>query len=170
MPLPDAIESLAWDSVSAKLLIGGVTVPALKLGVPKEEIKVELIRRIGEQRPKKRTTGTMELGVLTLEVELGDYTTLVIPRMPIHGGTFVEFVVTLTVTHPNVVGSYGMLFDGGRILTREGPEISPDEKALIKKLGISVMSSHEKGADGKWRCLDLDPKLPSSLARAAMAF
>jgi hypothetical protein len=46
----------------------------------------------------------------------------------------------------------------------------PDEKAIIKKLGVSVMALWEKGDDGVWKCLNPSPTLPSSQAKAAMIF
>lgn len=169
--MANGLQDVAWDSASsARILFGTIIVPVLKFDVPKEEIKTEKVPRVGEVRPTKRTAGRMEIGDIAVEIELSDYEALILPRMPKHGATLIEFVITCNVKHASVAGSYGMLLDGCRIVSREGPSFAPDEKALVKKLGISVMATWERGRDGVWKCLDLNPKLPSSQAQAAMTF
>ena len=78
-------------------------------------------------------------------------------------------VVTATVTHPSVKGSYGILCDNGRIIGSEGPEFDGSEKGLIKKLTIDFLDIWEKNEDGIWKTLSLKP-LPSSQAIPLLAF
>lgn len=165
------IQSVAWDSASSfKMLFGTTTIPGTRCAIPDFEIKTEKVPRLGETLPTKRTVGRAELGDLEVEIELSDYQQIILPRMPMHSGTLVEFVCTCTVKHPSVTGSYGLLLDVCRIVKHPSMAFEPDEKAIRKKIGISVMALWEKGADGIWKCMNPVPTLPSSQAKAAMTF
>lgn len=167
---PVGLNDCTWDSASSAFFRWGSTkIPLTKFTPAKDEIKTERVRRVGEMRARKRTPGVSELGDIAVELLATDYVQFIIPRMPIHGGTLVEFIITASVYHPSVAGSYGILCDGCRIVGQEGPEFEASEKGLIKKLSISVIDVWEKGSDNKWKTLALKP-LPSSQAVAAMQF
>ena len=167
---PNGLSDCTWDSASCAFFrLGSTKIPLLKFTPPKDDIKIDKPRRIGEMRAQKRTPGVSEVGTASIEMLLSDYTSLLLPRMPKHGGTLVEFVVTATVTHPSVKGSYGILCDNGRIIGSEGPEFDGSEKGLIKKLTIDFLDIWEKNEDGIWKTLSLKP-LPSSQAIPLLAF
>lgn len=167
---PNGLSDCTWDSASCAFFrFGSTKIPLTKFTPPKDDIKIEKPRRVGEMRAQKRTPGVSEVGTASIEMLLSDYTSLLLPRMPKHGGTLVEFVVTATVTHPSVKGSYGILCDNGRIIGSEGPEFDGSEKGLIKKLTIDFLDIWEKNEDGQWKTLSLKP-LPSSQAIPLLAF
>ena len=167
---PNGLSDCTWDSASSAFFrFGSTKIPLLKFTPPKDDVKIDKPRRIGEMRAQKRTPGVSEIGTASIEMLLSDYTSLLLPRMPKHGGTLVEFVVTATVTHPSVKGSYGILCDNGRIIGSEGPEFDGSEKGLIKKLTIDFLDIWEKNEDGIWKTLSLKP-LPSSQAIPLLAF
>lgn len=164
------LEDCTWDSASSAFLrFGSTKVPLTKCTPPKEDVKTEKIRPIGAMRATKRTPGVSDIADASAEILLTEYTTLILPRLPRHGGTLVEFVVTLSVFHPSVKGSYGMLWDACRFVAHEGPELDGSEKGLIKKLGISILDVWEKGEDGIWKTQSLKP-LPSSQAIPLLQF
>ncbi len=166
----NGLADCTWDSASCAFFrFGSTKIPLTKFTPPKEDIKIEKIPRIGEMRARKRTPGRSEISTAAVEMLLSDYATLWLPRMPKHGGALVEFVVTATVTHPSVKGSYGILCDNGRVIGAEGPEFDGSEKGLIKKLTIDFVDVWEKAEDGVWKTLSLMP-LPSSQAIPLLAF
>jgi hypothetical protein len=169
---PVGLDDCTWDSASSAFFrFGSTKIPLTKFTPPKDEIKTERVRRAGEMRARKRTPGVSEVSDISVELLASDYKTFILPRMGRHGGTLIEFIITASVFHPSVQGSYGILCDGGRIVTSEGPEFAMDEKGLIKKLGISVIDVWERGDDGVWKTLALKtPQMASSLAQAAMQF
>ena len=167
---PNGLADCTWDSASCAFFRWGSTkITLLKFGVPKDDIKVEKIRPIGAMRATRRTPGTSEVGDASIEMLASDYASLVLPRMPVHAGTDVEFVVTATVTHPSVLGGYGVLCDGCRIIGSEGPDFDGTEKGLVKKLTLSVMNVWERGESGVWKTY-ARLALPSSQAVPLLNF
>ena len=165
----NGLKDLTWDGSSAFIRFGALKVACLKFDRPKVETKTEKIRRIGEQLPTARTPGATEIADATAEILTTDFATHILPRMPRHGGSLVEFQVTLNRRHRAVIGSYSILLDQCRIISDE-ESIEASEKGAVYKLGISVMNVWEKGADGVWKCKALLPTLPSSAAKALMTF
>ena len=166
-----ALQDLTWDSASCvRIVLGSTRVTFTKFSPPKVDTKTEKVARVGEARATKRTPGRVEIADMTAEVLLTDYTSQILPAMNRHGGTLVQFSIIASVKHPSISGSYNTLLDDCRIVSREGPEFDGSEKALIKKLGISVMQVWEKGSDGIWKCSSYEQALPSSQAKALMAF
>ncbi len=164
------LQDATWDSAScAKIRFGAIVVPFMKFTPPKAEVKTEKPARVGEMLAQKRTPGRGEIGDGSGEILLSDYVKFILPRFPRHGGTFVNFVITITVSHPSVNDSYAALYDGCRMTVLEGPELDGSEKALIKKCSISVMNKFEKGADGIWKALN-QLALPSSQAIPLLQF
>lgn len=167
---PNGLADCTWDSASCAFFRFGTTkIPLTKFEPPKDDIKIERLARIGEMRASKRTPGRSEISTASVELLLSDYATFILPRLGTHGGTLIEFVVTATVTHPSVNGSYGLLCDNGRIIGSEGPGFDGTEKGLIKKLTIDFLDIWEKGEDGKWKTLSIKP-LPSSQAAPLLQF
>lgn len=167
---PNGLQDCTWDSASSAFIrFGSTKIALVKFTPSKVDVKVEKVRRIGSMIADKRTPGTVEIGDASIEILATDYEAFVLPRLPVHGGTLVPFVVTASVTHPSVLGSYGVLLDNNRIIGKEGPEFDASEKALIVKLTLSTMDVWEKGRDGTWKTLSLKP-LPSSQAVPLLQF
>lgn len=165
------LENVTWDGATSVLIrFGIVKVPVLKITPPKVDIKVDKIGPVGEMLATKRTPGVAEIGDLALELLTSDYEEFVLPRMPKHAGTEIQFVITCTISHPSVKGSLGRLCDGCRIIGLEGPDLERTEKGLITKLPISVMNLWEKGRDGVWKTLVRKSKMTSADAKALMKF
>lgn len=166
----NGLRDCTWDSAScAHFRFGSTAITLTKFEPPKDDIKIEKVARIGEMRATKRTPGRSEVSDISIEMLATDYVTLLLPRLPKHGGTSVEFVITASVYHPTVTGSYGILCDNCRIIGAEGPSFDGSEKGLIKKLTISVIDVWEKGADNVWKTLSYKP-LPSSQAIPLLKF
>lgn len=167
---PNGLQDCTWDSASSAFFrFGSTKIQLTKFTPAKTDVKVEKVRRIGSMIADKRTPGTAEISDPAIELLATDYEALVLPRMPVHGGTLVEFVITASVYHPSVQGSYGVLLDGCRIIGEEGPEFDASEKALIVKLTISTMNTWRKARDGTWKSLSLQA-LPSSQAIPLLQF
>ena len=149
------LQDATWDSaVCAKIRFGSIVVPFIKFTLPKADVKTEKVARVGEMLSQRRTPGRGEIGDASGEILLSDYVSLILPRFPKHGATFVDFVVTVTVSHPIVNGSYAQNLDGCRMIALEGPELDGSEKGLVKKVTISVMNIFEKGSDNQWKALN----------------
>jgi hypothetical protein len=167
----NALHDTTWDTAaSLALRFGALKVPLVKLSPPKEDVKVEKIREVGNMLATKRTPGIVEVGDGTAELLASVYEALILPRMPKHGGTLTQFVITSTYSHPSVEGALGFLYDRCRIIGEEDPAIESSEKGAIVKLTVSVMERWKKGRDGVWKCLALKPGLPSSTAQALLSF
>lgn len=165
------LEDCTWDSASCAFLRWGATkVPVQKFTPSKVEIKREKVRRVGEQVAGKRTPGAGEVTDATAEILATDYEEFVLPRLGLHAGSDIEFVITQTATHPTVRGSLGTLLDHVSIVSIEGPELDGSEKPQIIKLGLSVMDRWDKGRDGKWKALYRKSTMTSSDAQAQLQF
>lgn len=170
MPVPpNGQQSVTWDGSSARAVFGTTRAPFLKFQVPKTEVKTSKPRRLGEMRATVRTPGAIDIADIAAEMLDSDYVSIILPRMPKHGGTLITFPVTLNRRHPAVQGSYGILMDDCRIVSIE-EDVESGEKEAIKKLGLSVMNVWERGGDGIWKCLSFENALPSAQARALMDF
>jgi hypothetical protein len=99
-----------------------------------------------------------------------DWVGFVLPRMPEQGGTLLELVVLVTLSHPSVLGSAAILLDRCRFTAIEGPDLDGSEKGLITKFTMSSMARYDKGADGKWKSLFRVEGRPSSTATALLKF
>lgn len=164
------LEDCTWDAgVSFAMRWGSTKVPLVSFTPPKQEVKKEKVARLGEMLAQKHTTGRGEIGNATAEVLLTDYVEFILSRGAKHGMTLNEIVITATVGHPSVNGSYGALYDGCSFVVLEGPDFKPDEKALIKKIEFLVMNVFEKGPDGVWKALN-QLRLPSSQAVPLLNF
>lgn len=171
MPAPNGLRGLTWDSAtSASIVLGTLRVPFQKLSPGKVTIKVDKPARVGESLPSKRTPGKGEIGAFSGEIGADDFEGLILPRMPIHGGTLVTFPILITIKHPSVAGSLSIIMDDTRILEFDGPELDGSEKALIYKLNFDAMRRYDKGRDGVWKGLTFDARRPSADARALMQF
>ncbi|MGE5200998.1 MAG: hypothetical protein ACM3O6_02925 [Acidobacteriota bacterium] len=171
MPSLQALADLAWDSASSVTIFFGTTqIVCTEAQLPDVEIKSEKLHEIGLMLPERRTVGRAEISDFTLKMELSRYSTVILPRMPEHGGTLIEFVVNATIKHPSITGSFGVFLDHCRIIKASGIKLSADEKALVRELTISTMGVFEKGADGKPKSLYVNSKKPSSQLQAAMSF
>ncbi len=168
---PKALYDLAWDSAECvRIVLGTTRVVFNKFSPPKVEVKTEKVVRVGESRATKRTPGRTEIADMSAEILLTDYSAHIMPRMPRMGGTLVTFPIIAAVKHPSIAGSFNTLLDECRIVSEEGPEMDGSEKALVMKLGISVMQVWHKNADKIWRCLSYETAMPSEAAKALMQF
>ena len=156
------LNDATWDAgVAFAMRWGSTKVPLVSFTPPKQEVKKEKVRRIGEMLASKHTIGAGEIGNASAELLLSDYVEFVLARGAKHGMTINEIVITATVSHPSVNGSYGALYEGCSFVVLEGPEFKPDEKGLIKKIELLVMNVWEKGPDNVWKALN-QLKQPSS--------
>lgn len=168
-----ALQDVTWDSgTSAAIYFGALKVGLTKLSPGKMEVKSEKVRRIGESLARKRTPGAAELGPFGGECLDTDFESQILPRMPLHGGTLVEFNILIRLAHPSVSGSHAIWFPETRVVIFDGPELdgSGAEKGLIMKLGFDAMGRFDKGRDGRWKCLHYDPRRSAADAIAAIPF
>ncbi len=165
-----ALSDLAWDSTCVTLLFGTTQIVLVEAQLPDVEIKTEKLDELGLQLPERRTVGRASITDMTGKVEMSRYEAVILPRMPEHGGTLIEFVSTVNIKHPSITGSFGIFLDHCRIVKLGGVKFAADEKALVRELGISVMGVFEKGRDGKPKCLNVNSRKPSSQLVAAMQF
>lgn len=168
--MASGLNDVTWDSTSANIRFGSLKVSVQKLEPSKVEIKTEKLRPVGSALQTRRTPGVAEVADTSAEVLTSDYEALILPRMPVHGGTLVIFQITANHRHVAVAGSYSILLADCRLVSVEGPPLGDGEKGLITKLGISVMRRYDKGRDGIWKTLAYDSRKPSSEAQALMKF
>lgn len=169
--LPNGLDDVTWDGSSAIARAGSTKVAFLSFERPKVETKTEKVLRLGEQMASKRTPGKVEVGDASAEMLLTDWYSTWLPRMPRHGGTLLEFPVTMNRRHPAVAGnaSYSFVCQQCRIVGQE-EKIENGEKPATMKLMLSVMAVWEKGGDGIWKCMARIPSLPDSATQALMQF
>lgn len=171
MPPPNALHDLTWDSANGvSIVLGTLRVPFQKFSAAKMAVKIDKPATVGEGLPRRRTPGKGELADFPGELLATDYETHILPRMPSHGGTLVEFPILVTIKHPSVAGSLGIIHDDCRIVEVDGPELDGSEKALVYKFMFSAMNRYDKGRDGKWKGLAYDSRRPSAAAVALMKF
>ncbi len=167
-----ALRDLTWDSATcvSSIALGTTRVAFQKFSPGKLSIKRDKPATVGEGLPRRRTPGKGELADFGGELLATDYEGSILPRMPAHGGCLLEFPILITIRHPSVAGSLGILLDDCSISELDGPELDGSEKALIYKLQFSAMRRYDKGRDGKWKGLAYDTSRPSAQAVALMKF
>lgn len=167
----NGLNDATWDSASsARVLFGGSQISLVKFTLSKVEVKTEKVPRVGESLASKRTPGRAEVSDPSGEMLTTDWVGFVLPRMPEQGGTLLELVVLVTLSHPSVLGSAAILLDRCRFTAIEGPDLDGSEKGLITKFTMSSMARYDKGADGKWKSLFRVEGRPSSTATALLKF
>ncbi len=167
MPAPNGLRDLVWDSASCASIVFGIhRVPLLKFSPSKVETKIEKIKAVGSARATRRTPGVTEIADASGEITATDFEANLLPVFGRHGSNLIQFVITAHLQHPSIAGSFTTLLDGVRIVSEEGPELTGDEKAVVTKLGFSVMQVWRKGRDGLWKCQSYETTLPSAQARA----
>lgn len=165
------LQDATWDSASsAEVRFGSSKFSLVKLSPSKLEVKTEKVSRVGESLAGKRTPGRAEVSDPTGEMLATDWFTYVLPRMPQQGGTLIELVTLVILSHPSVLGDGAILMDRCRFTVIEGPELDGSEKGLITKFTMSCMARYEKGSDGKWKSLNRVEGRPSSTATALLKF
>lgn len=166
-----ALQDLTWDSATcASIVLGVLRVPFMKLSPGKITIKRDKPAGIGEGLPRRRTPGRGEVGDFNGEILATDFEGSILPRLPRHGGTLLEFPILITIKHPAVPGSLGILLDDSSITELDGPELDGSEKAIVYKLQFNAMRRFDKGRDGQWKGLAYDTNRPSAQAVALMKF
>jgi hypothetical protein len=144
----------------------------LKLSPGKVTVKRNKVRRVGRPLADKRTVGSAEIGDFNGEILATDFEAQILPRLPAHGGSIVEFGILIKLAHPSIKGSLAVYMSEVSIVEFDGPEIdaSSAEKELIYKLQYSAMGRFDKGRDGVWKCLYFDPRRPARDAIPAIPF
>jgi hypothetical protein len=173
MPAFPALKDIVWDSgTSASIHFGVLEVGLTKLSPGKITVKREKVRRVGEMLARKRTPGAAEIGDFNGEILATDFEASILPRLPEHGGTLIEFNILLRLAHPSVTGSLAVWYPETSIIELDGPEVdgSSAEKPLIYKLQFSSMGRFDKGRDNVWKCLHYDPRRSAADAIAAIPF
>lgn len=167
------LQDLTFDAgTSASILFGVLRMPLTKMAPGKVTMKKDKVRRVGESLARKRTPGSAEISDYNGEMLATDFETTLLPRLPQHGGTLVEFPILITLAHPSIAGSLAVWMSETCILEFDGPELdgSSAEKGLIYKLQFSSMGRFDKGRDNVWKCLYYDPRRPAADAVPAIPF
>jgi len=170
MPTPPAaLRDLAYDSgACAGVVIGTTVCTFTKLGVPKNEIKVEKISPVGAGRATRRTPGKAEIADMMTEMLVADYAPI-LNAQNVHGGTEIQHEIITRLAHPGIIGSFGTLLSGARIISIEGPDLDGSEKGAIIKLGWSIMERWDRiGTSRTFKCLGYETAKPSAQAKALM--
>jgi hypothetical protein len=167
------MQDVIWDAgTSASILFGVLRVPLTKLSPGKITVKREKVRRVGESLARKRSPGSAEISDYNGEMLATDFEATLLPRLPQHGGTLVEFPILIRLGHPSVAGSLAVWMSETCITEFDGPELdgSSAEKGLIYKLQFSSMGRFDKGRDNVWKCLYFDPRRRASEAVPTIPF
>lgn len=157
-----------YEGSTAKLRFGAIAIPATKITPPKESIKTEKIRRIGEQIATVRTLGTYEIDGGSIEIESAVFAAMILPRVPKNGWSLFEFQITVVNRHPLVGGPWSQVWDRCRFAGTEQEAIEGTEKGLKLTLPIDVIQVFHAGADRVYKSLALIPSLPTPEAAAFM--
>ncbi len=169
MAAPNALHDLAYDSGSCAGVVIGTTVCTFtKVALPKSEVKVSKISPVGAGRDTRRTAGKLSIADMMTEMLVTDYAPI-LNAQNVHGGTEIQHVIIARLAHPGILGSFGTLLDGARIISLEGPDLDGSEKEAIIKLGWSIMNRRDRiGTTRTWKCLGFENTLPSAQAQALM--
>lgn len=162
----NALNDVTWDSTCVACWFGSTKVQPTSFEAPDVETKTEKVPRVGEQLATKRTVGRMEIGKLKVEFDLADYTSVILPVMPVMGGSLTELNITARVKHPTVKGAYSLLLERCRIVKRGGPKFDESSKGLVKTLEIEPMRVWEKQEGGQYVT---EANLSGSLPMSALA-
>lgn len=161
-------ENYTYDGATGRLRLGAFAIQATKMEPPKESIKTEKVRRVGEQVATVRTVGVYEIDGASIEVESAVFARSILPRVTSVGWNLFEFPITILQRHPLVGGPYSQIWDRCRFAGIEQDAIEASEKALKVKLPIDVIQVFHRGADGIWKSLATIPSQPSPQAAAFM--
>jgi hypothetical protein len=166
MAAPSA-PNFTLEGSRSKIRLGTTAVPVTKVTPPKESIKTEAIRRLGEQVAEIRTLGIYEIDGGSIMLESAVFSSLLLPKLQINGFSQTEWVLTMAATAPGVVG-YTQVWERCRFVGTEHEAIEATEKALQIVLPISVIQMFHKGGDGQYHSLAVKPRMPSAAASAFM--
>jgi hypothetical protein len=159
-------ENYTYSGADARIRLGTIAVPCTKVEPPKESLKTEAVRRLGEQIAIVRTAGIVEIDGGSLELESAVFSRSVLPRVPANGWNEFEFVVTVTQRHPVLGNPYSQVWERVRFAGLEQDAIESSEKAIRIKLPILVIQIFHKGQDGSWKSFARNPALPTPQAAA----
>jgi hypothetical protein len=160
-------ENYTYSGADVRIRLGTTAVPCEGgCEPPKETIKTETIRRLGDQIARVRTVGILEMGDASITLSAAVYAKRLLPLVPANGWSLFEFVVTVSHRHPLLGSPYIQVWDRCRFAGIEPDKIEPSEKAIMIKLPISVIQVFHKGADGIRKSLALDPQQPTPAASA----
>lgn len=150
-----------------RLRLGTTAVKTIKVTPPKESVKTEKLRRLGEMVATVRTLGIYEIDGGGITLESAVFSKVLLPKLQVNGFTQTEWVLTGAATAPGVAG-YTQIWDRCRFVGIEQEAIEASEKALQMTLPIDVIQMFHKGIDGKWHSLSVNPLAPSDAASAFM--
>ena len=160
-------ENYTYSGADVRIRVGTTAIPC-EGGVepPKETIKTETIRALGDQVARVRTVGVLEMGDASITLSAAVFAARLLPMVPINGWSLFEFVVTVSHQHPLLGTPYLQVWDQCRFTGIEPDNIEPSEKALMIKLPISTIQVFHKGVDGIRKSLARNPILPTPAAAA----
>lgn len=167
MTAPSA-PNFTFEGASARIRIGTTAGACTKITPPKESIKTEKIRRVGEMVARVRTLGIYEIDGGSLTMESAVFATQILPAVPKNGWSAFEFLVTVVNRHPLVGGPWRQVWDRVRFAGLEQEAIEATEKALQLTLPVDVIQMFHAGADGIYKSLALNPAEPTPAAAAFM--
>lgn len=160
----DTIDT-AFDGATVYCRLGATKVAGNKLEYG-DSIKVEKVKRFGQQGPGARTLGSYELKDGKLTIETGILRRILMPKLPANGITLFEFPITAQQRHPSL-GTYSVILDRVRLIGIE-ESLEASEKAAMVDVALDYMQIFRRGADGVWKSLNIIPTQPSPQAAQFM--
>lgn len=165
MAAPSA-PNYTYEGGLSRVRLGSTATPCTKVTPPKESVKVEAVRRLGEMVAEVRTIGIYEIDGGSITVESAVFAARILPKLQLNGFTQTEWQLTVAARAPGVGGPYIQVWDRCRFTGTEQEAIEATEKALLITLPISVIQIFHKGTDGKYHSLAVNPAAPSDAASA----
>lgn len=161
------IRNVAFDGSTGRIRFGSLAAGLTKIGTPKEERKCEKIRLIGDPVARIRTPGIWEVGDAEIEMLTSTFAGTILPQLPLHGGSLIDFPITLVDRHPQVVGAYHIVLDRCNFMGNE-ETWENSEKAKLIKLPYSCIEVFRKVGAGQWKSMAWRPSAggPSLAAQA----
>lgn len=171
MGILDGLQDVTFDTAScASLYLGNTAIDVQKFSPSKVSVKKDKLRPIGSMIATKRTPGVAEVADGSFEVLETVWMSVILPRLPVHGGSDVTFTILQALKHPTIIGSSRILLDRVTLAEFDGPELVGDEKGAVRKFAYTAMDRYEAGIDGVWKTLYRRPGVPSALAVAILKF
>lgn len=159
------IRNVAFDGCTGRIRFGSLAIGLIKIGKPKEERKSEKIRLIGDPVARIRTPGTWDVGDAEIELLSSTFAGTILPLLPLHGGSLIDFPITLVDRHPQVNGDYHTILDRCNFMGIE-EAIENSEKANTVKLMYSCIEVFRKIGQGQWKSFAWRPSQGSLSAQA----
>jgi hypothetical protein len=167
MALPHA-RNVVYSGATSKIRVGKSAIPLTKATPPKEAVKQEGVPVIGQMVVTDFTLGLYTCDGASIEMTSATFANKMLPKLPKHGWSGFEFVITIMERHPLVAGKYGAIWDRCTIIGNEAEAYEASEKGRKVVLPLRVVQVFHCGADGVYKSLALNPEEPTPTAAAFM--